>query len=320
MTAVHEADRPIGEVARSAGVSVRTLRYYEAVGLLRPVERAEGGHRRYDAQALVRLRRILALRGLGFGLDAIARLLERDDRASLVEAVRRQLERTEVELEVAGRLRSRLRRVLDTLEHSADEPLADLIDELEVDPVNVSLTQIYTKLGDAGETHLGDMTRVRKTHPLIEAGGAVDELRAQIALLLAVDGLPERERSWLKRIANDLMDAGSDLSVPVATARPRVDDGYVTWIEGACDEANESLEGLESFVLWFGQPRAAQLDICRALCRRVERRVLEVDGANPQIIRYLNRLSDLLFILGRSISGGHETLWEPGRGAELSAG
>jgi cob(I)alamin adenosyltransferase len=181
--------------------------------------------------------------------------------------------------------------------------------------VAVNLTRIYTRLGDGGETHLGDMSRVPKTHPRIEAYGDVDELNAQIGVVRTVEGLPERYGEWLARIQNDLFDVGADLSVPPGGERERlrVRAEQVTWLEGACDEVNETLEPLRSFVLPGGTPAAAQLHVCRTVCRRAERRALEVQDANPAVLRYLNRLSDLLFILSRGANGGEEPLWQPGR-------
>jgi len=181
--------------------------------------------------------------------------------------------------------------------------------------VTVNLTRIYTRLGDGGETHLGDMSRVPKTHPRIEAYGAIDELNAQIGLALTVEGLPARHGQWLRRIQNDLFDLGADLSVPEGGERERlrVVAAQVTWLEEACDEVNATLEKLRSFVLPGGTPAAAQLHVCRTVCRRAERRALAVEDANPEIVRYLNRLSDLLFILSRDANRGEEPLWEPGR-------
>ena len=196
--------------------------------------------------------------------------------------------------------------------------------------MTVNLTRIYTKLGDGGETHLGDMSRVPKTHPRIEAYGDVDELNAQIGVTLTIDGLPDGYAAWLRRIQNDLFDVGADLAVPEPTddggepaedgeakAKPprkrlRVTAGQVTWLEGACDEVNDTLEPLRSFVLPGGTAAAAQLHVCRTVCRRAERRALLVEDANPEVVRYLNRLSDLLFILSRGANDGDEPLWEPG--------
>jgi cob(I)alamin adenosyltransferase len=190
--------------------------------------------------------------------------------------------------------------------------------------VTVNLTRIYTRLGDGGQTHLGDMSRVPKTHPRIEAYGAIDELNAQIGLTLTVEGLPERHEPWLRRIQNDLFDLGADLSVPEGGGAPaprgrgsrerlRVVGEQVAWLEQACDEANAGLTPLRSFVLPGGTRAAAQLHVCRTVCRRAERRALAVEDANPEIVRYLNRLSDLLFILSRDANGDDEPLWEPGR-------
>jgi cob(I)alamin adenosyltransferase len=182
--------------------------------------------------------------------------------------------------------------------------------------MTVNLTRIYTRLGDGGETHLGDMSRVPKTHPRIEAYGDVDELNAQIGVALTLGDLPEPYRAWLRRVQNDLFDVGADLAVPPAGGdreRLRVSAEQTTWLEGICDEVNDTLEPLRSFVLPGGTPAAAQLHVCRTVCRRAERRVLLVEESGPEVVRYLNRLSDLLFILSRGANAGEEPLWEPGR-------
>jgi len=184
--------------------------------------------------------------------------------------------------------------------------------------MTVNLTRIYTKLGDRGETHLGDMSRVPKTHPRIEAYGVVDELNAQIGLAIAAGELSDRHAEWLAHIQNDLFDLGADLSVPEGQKggreRLRVVAEQVTWLEERCDEVNATLAPLKSFVLPGGSRAAAHLHVCRTVCRRAERRALLVEGANPEIVRYLNRLSDLLFILSRAANaGGEEPLWQPGR-------
>ena len=182
--------------------------------------------------------------------------------------------------------------------------------------MTVNLTKIYTRLGDDGETHLGDMSRVPKTDERIEAYGTVDELNAQIGVALTVEGLPAQYAEWLRHVQNDLFDVGADLSVPGTEGgddKLRVLPEQVAWLEERCDEVNAGLEPLKSFVLPGGTPAAAQLHVCRTVCRRAERRTLQVDGANPETVRYLNRLSDLLFILSRGANAGDEPLWEPGR-------
>jgi cob(I)alamin adenosyltransferase len=192
--------------------------------------------------------------------------------------------------------------------------------------MTVNLTRIYTKLGDGGETHLGDMSRVSKLHPRVEAYGTVDELNATIGVALLQPGLPGQFAEWLQRVQNDLLDVGADLSVPAPAAgssadgpareRLRVGREYTEWLERACDEVNATLEPLRSFVIPGGTLAAAHLHVCRTVCRRAERRSLAIgEEGNPEVVRYLNRLSDLLFILSRAAntpSDGAESLWEPG--------
>ncbi len=183
--------------------------------------------------------------------------------------------------------------------------------------MTVNLTRIYTRLGDGGETHLGDMSRVPKTDVRIEAYGTVDELNALIGVALA--SVPRRFVPWLQRVQNDLFDVGADLSVPLGDDRERlrVVGEQTAWLEEVCDEVNAELPNLKSFVLPGGAPAAAQLHVCRAVCRRAERRVIACgDEVSPECVRYLNRLSDLLFILSRAANvaaGVEEPLWQPGR-------
>jgi cob(I)alamin adenosyltransferase len=182
--------------------------------------------------------------------------------------------------------------------------------------VTVNLTRIYTRLGDDGNTHLGDMSRVPKTHPRIETYGTVDELNSQLGVVLSLPDLPERIRPWLERIQNDLFDLGADVAAPESPDRERlrVLPSQTEWLEQRCDELNATLEPLRSFVLPGGTPAAAHLHVARTVCRRAERLAV---ACGPEIsreaIRYLNRLSDLLFILARAANRGIEPLWEPGR-------
>jgi cob(I)alamin adenosyltransferase len=181
--------------------------------------------------------------------------------------------------------------------------------------VTVNLTRIYTKLGDGGETHLADMSRVPKTDPRIAAYGTVDELNAQIGVALTIEDLDERYGRWLHRIQNDLFDVGADIAAPEDPDRERlrVVPEQTQWLEERCDEINASLQPLKSFVLPGGTRAAAQLHVCRTVCRRAERLAVACgDQASPEVIRYLNRLSDLLFILSRGANHGDEPLWEPG--------
>jgi cob(I)alamin adenosyltransferase len=200
--------------------------------------------------------------------------------------------------------------------------------------MTVNLTRIYTKLGDGGETHLGDMSRVSKLHPRVEAYGTVDELNAAIGVALLQPGMPDQFAAWLQRVQNDLLDLGADLSVPGAVSdgepereRLRVGPDYTAWLEQACDEVNATLEPLRSFVIPGGTPASAHLHVCRTICRRAERRTIAVgEEVNTEVVRYLNRLSDMLFILARAANvapgddGGSEPLWSPGaHGSDAAA-
>ena len=153
--------------------------------------------------------------------------------------------------------------------------------------MTVNLTRIYTRLGDDGETHLGDMSRVPKTHPRIEAYGTVDELNAQLGVALALRGsLGERFAGFLRRVQNDLFDVGADISVPHGGDRERLRlaPEQTAWLEQACDEVNAELEPLKSFVLPGGSAAAAQLHVCRTVCRRAERRTIDCgDDGQPRV-------------------------------------
>jgi cob(I)alamin adenosyltransferase len=187
--------------------------------------------------------------------------------------------------------------------------------------MTVRLTRIYTKTGDAGQTHLGDMSRVSKNDPRLHAFADVDEANSVLGVALALGALDERVADLLRSVQNDLFDVGADLCTPVTPdpAYPplRVSPAYTERLEAACDEYNETLPTLNSFILPGGTPAAALLHQARVVVRRAERSVwavLEADGerTNPETARYLNRLSDLLFILARVANPGGDILWEPG--------
>jgi cob(I)alamin adenosyltransferase len=181
----------------------------------------------------------------------------------------------------------------------------------------VRLTRIYTRAGDAGETSLGDGARVAKTDPRIAAYGTVDEVSSLLGLALASPELSDEFRPWLEQVQNDLFDVGADLSVPLDDPRDRlrVTQAQVEKLEELCDLVNARLEPLRSFVLPGGGEAAARLHVARAACRRAEREAValaEGADANPVALAYLNRLSDLLFILARASARGDEPLWKPG--------
>jgi cob(I)alamin adenosyltransferase len=170
----------------------------------------------------------------------------------------------------------------------------------------VRLTRIYTRGGDRGETSLGDGSRVSKLDPRVAAMGDVDELNSLLGWAGDLD-----------RIQNELFDLGADLSVPFAAGddRLRITDEQIEQLEQEIDAANTTLPDLKSFVLPGGTERAARLFLARAVCRRAERSVLAVPDTNPRAGVYLNRLSDLLFVLARAANaeaGVDEPLWRPG--------
>jgi cob(I)alamin adenosyltransferase len=186
----------------------------------------------------------------------------------------------------------------------------------------VRLDRIYTRGGDGGETSLGDGARVSKAHPRIAAYGTVDETGAAIGVAVAA-GLEPAVADLLQRIQNDLFDVGADLSVPQDTGRGhgksrlRIEPRHVQAVEAECDRYTERLQPLASFVLSGGTPGAAALHLARTVCRRAEREAVELAAAepvNPNAIAYLNRLSDLLFILARAANddGRADVLWRPG--------
>ena len=182
----------------------------------------------------------------------------------------------------------------------------------------VRLTKIYTRGGDAGETSLGDGSRVSKLDSRIAAYGTVDEVNAALGAVLAGE-CPGELRAVLARVQNELFDLGADLSVPVSRGeRLRVTQDQVDALERDCDRFNADLPELRSFVLPGGSEAAARLHVARTLCRRAERAALAAASehdVNPLALVYLNRLSDLLFILSRAANaadGHEEPLWRPG--------
>jgi cob(I)alamin adenosyltransferase len=184
----------------------------------------------------------------------------------------------------------------------------------------VRLTTIYTRGGDHGETSLGDGSRAPKLDRRIAAYGVVDELNSQLGLALAAADLPGTLRPALERVQNELFDVGADLSVPFTSPgeRLRVTQPMIDGLERLCDEHNETLPELKSFVLPGGTDAAARLHVARAVSRRAELAALTAAGAhdvNPLALVYLNRVSDLLFILSRAanaLAGRDEPLWRPG--------
>jgi cob(I)alamin adenosyltransferase len=187
----------------------------------------------------------------------------------------------------------------------------------------VYLNRIYTRTGDTGETGLGDGSRVLKTHPRVVAYGTVDELNCVLGLALAAGALPGAIGELVKSVQNDLFDVGADLCVPPfegenPNSSLRIVESQVARLEQAIDLYNERLQPLTSFILPGGTPAAAHLHLARTVCRRAEIAVVAIPASetiNPLVLQYLNRLSDLLFVLGRICNddGRGDVLWTPGK-------
>lgn len=185
----------------------------------------------------------------------------------------------------------------------------------------VTLSKIYTRTGDQGTTRLGNNEEVAKTHPRVECYGTTDEVNSVIGLALTCD-LPPRTAALLRSVQNDLFDLGADLCLPEDAADGgsalRMTAGHIEKLETAIDEINANLEPLNSFVLPGGSRASSWLHLARTVCRRAERSVWalrETETVNEHVTLYLNRLSDLLFVMARN-ENGHgrdDVLWDPGR-------
>jgi cob(I)alamin adenosyltransferase len=185
----------------------------------------------------------------------------------------------------------------------------------------VHLTRIYTRTGDDGTSGLGDFSRVAKTDPRLVAYADVDEANCALGVALAMGALEQRLVTVLRQVQNDLFDVGADLCTPIVVQPEhpplRIDQSYIIRLEGWCDEFNSALAKLNSFILPGGTPGAALLHTARVVTRRAERSTWALLTADPErtnvlTARYLNRLSDLLFILGRVANPDGDVLWQPG--------
>lgn len=185
----------------------------------------------------------------------------------------------------------------------------------------VHITRVYTKVGDNGTSALGDGSRVSKTDPRLAAYAEVDEANSSIGVALALGGLSDEVADVLRAVQNDLFDVGADLCAPIVPDPKypplRITESYVERLENWCDEFNSRLEKLASFILPGGTAGAALLHVARTVTRRAERgawALIEVDGERTNVLaaRYLNRLSDLLFVLSRVANPDGDVLWRPG--------
>jgi len=185
------------------------------------------------------------------------------------------------------------------------------------------LTKIYTRTGDDGTTGLGDGTRLPKDSPRVEAYGTVDELNSSIGVLLAAPELPEAVVRCLTGVQHELFDLGGELCIPGHHA---ITAAHVTRLEKALDDFNDALPPLKEFILPGGGPAAAACHLARTVARRAERRawtLAKAESVRPEVTSYLNRLSDLLFVLARVLARherGVEVLWRHDRGKVKSPG
>jgi len=183
------------------------------------------------------------------------------------------------------------------------------------------LSRIYTRTGDDGTTGLGDGQRVRKDHARVEAYGTVDEANSAIGMILSVPGIPKDVTSCLTEVQHDLFDLGGELCIPGTQA---IEPEHTARLEAVLDGFNDPLPALKDFILPGGGPAAAACHLARTIVRRAERRVwslAEAESVGPEVMKYLNRLSDLLFVIARVLARhehGSEVLWHHDRGSAPS--
>ena len=286
-------DLGIGAAARALNTTVRTLHYYETNNLIHPSGTSNGGHRRYDQQALADARRVLALRALGLSLAEIHTAIH----GPATQVLRTQQTRLKERIKDLEALQEKLTKAI-AKEAINPDTILELTQEVAM---SIVINKVYTRTGDDGTT---GPNRIPKTDPRIEAQGDLDELITAIGL--AITAPQPQHTQILRRLQNELFDLGAD----VANGGDRIGEDHVLALEDQCDEHNATLTELRSFVLPGATPQEAALHHARAICRRAERHMWTVPG-HTAAARYLNRLSDLLFILAR-IHPGEEHTWTPG--------
>lgn len=311
----------IGDAARILSTTPRTLRYYEQRGVIRPTEVRESGHRRYDRATLDRARRVLRLREFGVPIDAAAAAVDGDP-ATLIGILTSQAAALDAHLAQLGDLRARLGVLLSHRGDAGPDYLDESLGLLKELSMKIVLSQIYTRAGDHGTTDLADGARVEKTDPLLDAIGDVDELITAIGVAVAAS--PDVPVEELRTIQNELFDLGADIAridrdERSASTPPLVTEANIRRLEHRCDELNADLVPPASFVLPGGDPLSAALHHARAVCRRAERHCWAVGDSPTVPARYLNRLSDLLFIMARTAERDGEPTWTPRRPASRDA-
>lgn len=292
----------IGDLARAAGVTPRTIRHYEDVGLLPPVPRTTAGYRVYDGDAAARLYRIVALRALGLGVEDLRTVLDHpDETAALREAASRHLAHLDRQLVATQALRTTVARL-------AHDPTTTTA--LEATAMTLELDRITTGTGDDGTTGIGPV-RVPKDDRRVEALGALDEVNARLGVLVSAGGLDPEAAALVGDVQQRLFDIGGDVVRCETGDRPRLGGAQVDALTAEIAARTERQAPLTSMVIPGGGPVAAALHTGRTAARTAERRLVALDeDALADATTYLNRLSDLLFVLARD-AADDEQVWVP---------
>lgn len=289
----------IGELADEAGITVRTLHHYDSVGLLRASGRTSSGHRRYSDLDVRRLYEITALRQLGLSLAEIADVV--DDHAALPRTMERQLRRVRDQIASLTRLQDQLLRLTQSLASGRYPDASDLINTTELTTMTFSFDQIVSRTGDDGTTGLADESRVNKDSGLVAAMGDVDELQSNLGVVIDHPESSAEVGETLRHIQNDLFDLGADLAQPTTERMGRLTNSHIDWLEERLRELAERLDDVPLPILPTGGAVSSQLHVARTVCRRAERTVVAARSEAGDIsTRYLNRLSDFLFVLART--------------------
>lgn len=301
----------IGQLADEAGITVRTLHHYDSIGLLPASGRTDAGHRRYHDQDVRRLYEITALRQLGLSLAEIAGVV--DDSAALPRTMERQLRRVQDQLGLLTQLQDQLLRLTRNLASGRHPDSSDLINAMELTTMTFSFDQIVSRTGDDGTTGLADESRVNKDSRLVAAMGDVDELQSNLGVIIDHPEGSAEVGEMLRHIQNDLFDLGADLAQPTTDDTAQLTDNHTDWLEEKLRLLAESLDDVPLPILQTGGALSSHLHVARTVCRRAERSVV---AARPEVDdpckRYLNRLSDFLFVLARTTATYSEsarTIW-----------
>lgn len=305
----------VGELARRAGVTVRTLHHYDRIGLLRPGRRTAAGHRRYSEAEIARLYAITAWRQLGLSLAEVAAVLEPATDDLVSQTVRRQLSRVAEHVDALTDLRQQLEVLDRQLARGGTLGTEDLINATELTTMTSRLESIVTRTGDDGTTSLSEGDRIPKTDPILVAMGDIDELQASLGVIVSHPEASSELSDALREIINDLFDLGSDLGRAQGDTRQLADD-RTDQLEEQIRTQGGAVGDVALPVLPTGGAISSLLHVARTTCRRAERSTVGARRSDAEPgVRYLNRLSDLLFVMALACANEYEparTVWAPG--------